>query len=80
MKKLVRIEGSSGRIYKMFLHKEPHNERGWYITERQLNKMCDREPFGWRFNIDDLRKLNVCWIHLHYENRSFSDIVIQEVE
>ena len=78
MKKLVRIEGNSGRVYKMFLHKEPNNVRGWYITERQRNKMCDREPFGWRFDIEGLKKLNVSWIHLHYENRSFRDVVIWE--
>lgn len=64
----------------MFLHKEPNNERGWYITEAQCNKMCDREPFGWKFDIEDLKRLNVSWVHLHYENRSFRDVVIKEVD
>ena len=80
MKKLVWVEGNSGRLYKMFLHKEPNNERGWYITERQYHKMCDREPFGWKFDIEDLKRLNAGWVHLHHENRSIRDVDIKEVE
>lgn len=64
MKKLVWIEGNSGRLYKMFLHKEPNNERGWYITEAQYDKICARDPFGWNFRVEDLKKQNVKWVHV----------------
>lgn len=76
MKKLVRVEGSSGRLYKMYLHKEPNNERGWYITESQYDKMNFREPVGWDFDRQDLEKIGCKWVNLVYRNREMTDVII----
>lgn len=62
MKKLVRIEGNSGRLHKMFLHKEPDNEYGWYLTEKQLKRICFLESFGWSFCREDLEKINCAFV------------------
>lgn len=78
MKKLVWVEGESGRFYKMYLHKEPNNERGWYITENQYNKMYNREPFGWCFDREDLEKIECEWVHLIYRNRELVSVIIWE--
>ena len=78
MKKLVRVEGRSGRLYKMYLHKQPNNERGWYITEDQYNKMLDREPFGWTFDREGLEKIGCKWVNLVYRNWGITDVIIWE--
>ena len=62
MKKLVWIEGNGGRLHKMFLHKEPNNEHGWYLTEKQFNRICFLEPFGWSFCREDLEKINCTFV------------------
>ena len=78
MKKLVWVEGNSGRLYKMYLHKQPNNERGWYITESQYDKMNFREPIGWDFDRQDLEKIGCKWVNLAYRNRELTDVIIWE--
>lgn len=78
MNKLVWVEGNSGRLYKMYLHKQPNNERGWYITENQYHKMNFRESVGWKFDTHSLEKIGCKWVNLLYRNRALTDVIIWE--
>lgn len=77
-KKLVWVEGNSGRCHKMYLHKYPYNDHGYYITEAQYNNMCLREPFGWDFDVNDLQAIDCWWINLRMKKDWMEDCVIWE--
>ena len=76
MKKLVYVNGNSGRVFKMFLHKDANNNHGWYITEDQYSRMCSCEPMGWSFDIDDLSLIDCKFIHVHMKKEWMEDILI----
>lgn len=77
-KKLVWVEGHSGHCFKMYLHKYPNNEHGYYITEAQFNHMNMREPMGWRFDANDLQAIDCKWINVHMEKEWMEDWTLWE--
>ena len=78
MKKLVHVNGESGRVYKMFLHKNPYKNDGWLITEERFNLMFSREPMGWDFDEDDLKAIGCKFIHMRSKKLWISDCLIWE--
>lgn len=77
-KKLVSVKGSSGRYFKMYLHKYPNNKHGYYITEAQFNHMDLRETSGWRFDSNDLQAIDCKWINVHMEKEWMEDWTLWE--
>lgn len=77
-KKLVWVEGNSGHCYKMFLYKDANNNRGWFITEEQYNRMCSREPMGWCFDENDLKAIGCKFIYMVFKESWMSDYLIWE--
>ena len=78
MKKLVHVNGESGRVYKMFLHKDPNNNHGWLITEEQFNRICSCEPMGWDFDEDDLKAIGCKFIYMILKSLWMDDCLIWE--
>lgn len=78
MKKLVYVKGNSGAWYKMFLHKDPNNNHGWFITEEQCNRMCSHEPVGWSFDEDTLHEIGCKFIYMVFKNSWMSDCLVWE--
>ena len=76
MKKLVHVNGDSGRVYKLFLHKDPYTNLGWLISEECFNLMYSREPMGWDFDTDDLKAINCKFIYMRPKKAWMSDCLI----
>lgn len=53
---------ADGHEMAIYLHKEPYNEYGYYLTMEQIARIKESYNFEFYFDKDDLKEINCRWI------------------